>query len=59
MAESIMIGRDLEKKRLDDNLRGAMAGKGCTIIIDGQPGIGKSTLVNWLCNEATKSDIRI
>ncbi len=47
-AEAILIGRELELRTLFDALGAARAGKGTVVEILGEPGIGKSRLVQEL-----------
>ncbi|MFO7618256.1 MAG: ATP-binding protein [Thermoplasmata archaeon] len=49
-----LIGRDAELATLNRHLADAMAGKGSTLLISGEPGIGKTTLVEEFrkCAEA-------
>jgi tetratricopeptide (TPR) repeat protein len=52
MASTQLIGREEEKNRLLASLETASQGKGVSIIVNGQPGIGKTTLVDWFCQAA-------
>jgi DNA-binding CsgD family transcriptional regulator len=47
-----LIGRDLELTRLISCATQATAGHGQAVLIEGEPGIGKSTLVRAACAEA-------
>ena len=49
-----LIGRDLELTRLISCATQATAGHGQALLIEGEPGIGKSTLVRVACAEAAK-----
>nr|QOV09129.1 Tetratricopeptide repeat protein [uncultured Thermoplasmata archaeon] len=48
-----LVGRENEQKIFRNKMEEAVAGKGSTIIITGEPGIGKSALVNDACKAAT------
>ncbi|MDD4307355.1 MAG: tetratricopeptide repeat protein [Thermoplasmata archaeon] len=50
-----MIGREEEKARLRDFLEETSDSRGGAIIINGPPGIGKTTLTDWFCNESKSS----
>ena len=41
-----IVGREGELRQLDDALTQAIAKRGCTLLITGEPGIGKTTLVD-------------
>jgi len=43
-ATTALVGRDDELALLDGLLREAARGRGCAVLIEGEPGIGKSTL---------------
>ena len=49
-----LIGRDLELTRLISCATQATAGHGQAVLIEGEPGIGKSTLVRAACAEAAE-----
>ena len=48
----LLVGRDHEFTRLAGCVREATAGRGSPVLIEGEPGIGKSTLVRAACAEA-------
>src|SRR5258707_14569586 len=48
-----LVGRESELSRLTDLLRDLARGTGSAVLIAGEPGIGKSTLVNALISRAT------
>jgi DNA-binding SARP family transcriptional activator len=48
----VFVGRDRELAELLAGLEGALSGRGCLFLISGEPGIGKSRLVDELANRA-------
>lgn len=54
-----MIGRTRERERLELWLAGVRGGKSGCAMIEGEAGIGKSTLVAWICGigEGTAMDV--
>jgi DNA-binding CsgD family transcriptional regulator/tetratricopeptide (TPR) repeat protein len=53
IAPSTLLGRERELTQLTGLLRELMRGTGAAVLIEGEPGIGKSTLVKSLETEAT------
>ena len=53
-----MVGRFDERRTLDSLLRDLVAGGGATVLVEGDAGIGKSTLVRDLLNESESLPIR-
>jgi predicted ATPase/class 3 adenylate cyclase len=49
---STVAGRGFERARIEARLIGLESGKGAVILIEGDPGIGKSTLMEWIKGEA-------
>ena len=45
-AAAVLVGRDNELALLDGLLREAARGRGAAVLIEGEPGIGKSALVH-------------
>ncbi|UCH58240.1 MAG: ATP-binding protein, partial [Candidatus Bathyarchaeota archaeon] len=45
-----MVGRDQEIGQLRQHLDSALAGKGATVFIGGEAGVGKTRLVNEFLN---------
>ena len=54
-----LIGRDEELGRLKQALDGAMGGHGSTIFISGEPGIGKTRLVEAFQDLVSTQDVKI
>ncbi len=54
-----LIGRDAEMARLREHLDKAIAGKGSTVLISGEPGIGKTRLLEEFMRHASFRDITI
>jgi DNA-binding CsgD family transcriptional regulator len=48
----VLHGRRLERARLDDLLAGARASRSQALVIRGEPGVGKSALVQWTLDRA-------
>ncbi len=57
--QSPMVGRAAELCRLVELARLAVAGRGAAICIDGEAGIGKTTLLDALAAEATRLGLRV
>jgi tetratricopeptide (TPR) repeat protein len=51
-AAETLVGRDAELSRLGELVRGVVAGNGSAVLVDGEPGIGKSALVRAACADA-------
>ena len=49
----LIVGREHEQATLRDHLAAACAGHGSLVLIGGEAGIGKTTLAEALCREAT------
>jgi DNA-binding CsgD family transcriptional regulator len=52
--DSLLIGRDDEMALLASCVREVAAGQGRTVLVEGEPGIGKTALVRTACAEATQ-----
>jgi DNA-binding CsgD family transcriptional regulator len=52
---SLVIGREREQQTLRDALDAMLAGRGRVVLVGGEAGIGKTTLVEWLAGEARRS----
>jgi DNA-binding CsgD family transcriptional regulator len=48
-----LLGRNAELAVLDGVLDGARAGRGCVLVIRGEPGMGKSALLDYLAEQAS------
>ncbi|WP_410592838.1 helix-turn-helix transcriptional regulator [Amycolatopsis sp. lyj-23] len=55
----LLIGRDGELSRLAGWVHDVAAGRGRAVLVDGEPGIGKSALVRAACAIATRSGCRV
>jgi DNA-binding CsgD family transcriptional regulator len=51
---SRLIGRDAELSRLTELIRGVVAGRGRAVLVEGEPGIGKTSLVGAACTVAAQ-----
>lgn len=50
----VVIGRDAEVARLTAVLREALSGTGAAVLVEGEPGIGKSTLISTALESAVR-----
>jgi hypothetical protein len=48
-----LLGRNAELAVLDGVLDGARAGRGCVLVIRGEPGVGKSVLLDYVAEQAS------
>ena len=55
----VFVGRERELTALDDALRDALAGRGRIVLVAGEPGIGKSRLVEELASRARTHGARV
>jgi DNA-binding NarL/FixJ family response regulator len=51
-----LVGRSREQARLRRTLDELLAGHGSTVLVSGEAGIGKTTLVEWLAAEAQRRE---
>jgi DNA-binding CsgD family transcriptional regulator/tetratricopeptide (TPR) repeat protein len=56
---SFFVGRAHERQILGDHLEAALAGKGRLVLISGEAGIGKTTLVRTLAHEAADAGVLV
>ncbi len=59
MPESPCIGRAAELNRLGVLVREAAAGRGTAVLVEGEPGIGKTVLLSALIAECTRQRMRV
>jgi class 3 adenylate cyclase/tetratricopeptide (TPR) repeat protein len=52
VSEQVFVGRESELAFLRSRLNAALDGRGSTILVGGEPGVGKTTLVRQLIREA-------
>jgi len=57
-SEPVLVGRDGEIRQLRKHLDLARAGKGATIFIGGEAGVGKTRLVNEFINQAKGTGVK-
>jgi len=58
-AEPVLVGRDEEIKQLMHCLDSALSGKGTTVLVNGEAGVGKTRLVNEFLTLAKKTGVKI
>jgi DNA-binding SARP family transcriptional activator len=49
------VGRHLELSQLEERLQGVMAGRGALVLLEGEPGVGKTRLAYQLLGQAAES----
>ncbi len=57
MTEDLFIGRERERRTLKRLIKEVKGGKGSSVIISGEAGVGKSRLVEWIQSEAEESGL--
>ena len=57
--EPTLVGIDGEIKQLSHHLDSALAGKGATVFIGGEAGVGKTRLVNEFLNQAKETGVKV
>ena len=45
MGDATFVGRDSERRQIDEVLTGVVGGRGAVVVVRGEPGVGKSRLV--------------
>jgi DNA-binding CsgD family transcriptional regulator len=56
-ASSLLVGRDRERARIDALLEGARAGESGALIVRGEPGIGKTALLDYAAARAGEMEL--
>ena len=51
-ASFVLVGRDRERARIDELLAGALAGESGSLVVRGEPGIGKTALLEYAAARA-------
>ena len=59
LAEPVLVGRECELEQLSSLLNLAIEGKGSTVLISGEAGVGKTRLVNEFLNSAKNQAVAI
>jgi tetratricopeptide (TPR) repeat protein len=59
VAQHAFVGREAELGRLDDSLSRAASGKSQVVVVSGEPGIGKSRLLEEVKSRASKAGFSI
>ncbi|WP_117210775.1 AAA family ATPase [Allorhizocola rhizosphaerae] len=57
-ADASPVGREAEVQRLQSIAREAVGGRGATVLVDGEPGIGKTTLLRAMAAECERLGIK-
>ncbi len=57
--DALLIGRDRELARLANWVSDVVSGRGRAVLVEGEPGIGKSALVRAACRQATQSGCEV
>jgi DNA-binding CsgD family transcriptional regulator len=57
-ADASPLGRQAETERLFSLARAAVAGRGATVLIDGEPGIGKTTLLRAIAGQCRQLSMK-
>jgi DNA-binding CsgD family transcriptional regulator len=59
MSPGVLVGRDAEITQLRSIFRASVLGQGRTVLIEGEPGIGKSALVDVVADECVQLGVRV
>lgn len=59
MSPGVLVGRDAEITQLRSTVQASVLGQGRTILIEGEPGIGKSALVDVVADECAQLGVRV
>lgn len=59
MSPGVLVGRDAEITQLRSIVQAAVLGQGSTVLIEGEPGIGKSALVDVVADECAQLGVRL
>jgi DNA-binding CsgD family transcriptional regulator len=59
LEQRVFVGREAELEVLLDGLRDAGSGRGCLVLLGGEPGIGKTRLANELAARAEAADAQV
>lgn len=59
LSEPALVGRGQEIRQLRQHLDSALAGKGTTVFIGGEAGVGKTRLVNEFLKQAEETGIKV
>jgi len=55
MSPGVLVGRDAEIASLNELMRQAISGRGRSVSVEGEPGIGKSALMDLLAAECERA----
>jgi DNA-binding CsgD family transcriptional regulator len=56
-ASFVLVGRDRECARIDELLAGALSGESASLIVRGEPGIGKTALLEYAASRAVGMEL--
>lgn len=59
MISGVIVGRTKELDRLAELLDGLDRGEGAMVVVTGEPGIGKTTVLDWVAANTTRRVVRI
>ncbi|NUR76669.1 MAG: ATP-binding protein, partial [Thermoleophilia bacterium] len=55
----MLLGRDRERQELEAALAGARMNRSTVLVVAGEPGIGKTTLLEHTCEQALAAEMRV